>query len=125
MKISLQEQVALVGESGCGKSTVVSLLLRFYDCNKGSILIDGTDITKIDLAHLRKAIGLIMQEPVLFNSSIKDNILYGNSKATSSELLEAAQAANVMEFIDKQIPEDEDSSQESSEDDTLDLPGGF
>lgn len=77
LKIKPNETVALVGESGCGKSTIVSLILRFYDINDGQILIDGVDIRDYNLADLRKAMGLVMQEPTLFNYSIQENILYG------------------------------------------------
>jgi len=70
MKISRNETVALVGESGCGKSTTVALLLRFYDVNEGRILVDGVDIREWDITSLRKAMGLVMQEPTLFNYTI-------------------------------------------------------
>ena len=100
MRISAQETVALVGESGCGKSTCVALLLRFYDVDEGRILLDGTDIREYDVSDLRKAMGLVMQEPTLFNYTIAENILYGNSNAYNSEVLEAARAANALEFIE-------------------------
>ena len=70
MKINRNETVALVGESGCGKSTIVSLILRFYDVNEGSILVDGVNVRDWNLVSLRKAMGLVMQEPTLFNYSI-------------------------------------------------------
>jgi ABC-type multidrug transport system fused ATPase/permease subunit len=79
MKIRPNETVALVGESGCGKSTIVSLVLRFYDVNEGRILVDGVDVREYDLADLRKAMGLVQQEPLLFNYSIQENVLYGDS----------------------------------------------
>ena len=78
MKINAKETVALVGESGCGKSTIVSLLMRFYDANIGDILIDGVNIRDYNLQSLRRHLGLVMQEPTLFNYSIEENILYGN-----------------------------------------------
>ena len=65
--------MALVGESGCGKSTTVSLILRFYDVNEGRILIDGVDVRDYDIPSLRKVMGLVMQEPTLFNYSILEN----------------------------------------------------
>ena len=102
MRIHAKETVALVGESGCGKSTIVSLLLRFYDVNEGSILIDGVDIKAYNLAELRKNMGLVMQEPTLFNYSITENILYGALHSSNSQLLEAAEVANAMEFIQSQ-----------------------
>ena len=100
MKINAKETVALVGESGCGKSTIVSLLLRFYDINSGKILIDGVDIKDYNLNDLRKNMGLVMQEPTLFNYTITENILYGAMNASNSQIKEAAEIANAMEFID-------------------------
>ena len=102
MKIHGNERIALVGESGCGKSTVVCLLLRFYDVNEGRILIDGIDIREYDLQELRRAMGLVMQEPTLFNYSISENILYGNMNSTNQEIFEAANVSNALEFIDSQ-----------------------
>ena len=100
LKIYPNQTVALVGESGCGKSTIVSLLLRFYDVNEGWILLDGVDIREYDLRYLRKAMGLVMQEPILFNYSISENIMYGNKEAKNSDIKEAATIANALEFID-------------------------
>ncbi|CDW80084.1 abc transporter family protein [Stylonychia lemnae] len=102
LKIRPNETVALVGESGCGKSTTVSLLLRFYDPDLGSITIDGIDIKQYNLRSLRQTMGLVMQEPTLFNYSIQENILYGNLSAKNSEIREAAQVANALEFIESQ-----------------------
>ncbi len=102
LKINKNETIALVGESGCGKSTIVSLILRFYDVNHGSITIDGVDIRDYNLKQLRHAMSLVMQEPTLFNYSIMDNILYGEMGASNSEILEAAKIANAMEFISSQ-----------------------
>jgi ABC-type multidrug transport system fused ATPase/permease subunit len=68
----------LVGASGCGKSTITNLLLRFYDVENGNILIDGVDIKDYNIKRLRQEIGYVMQEPILFNQSIKENIRYGN-----------------------------------------------
>jgi ABC-type multidrug transport system fused ATPase/permease subunit len=84
MKILPNETVALVGESGCGKSTTVSLIMRFYDVNEGRILIDGVDVRDWDIISLRKAMGLVMQEPTLFNYTIYENVLYGESSAMNS-----------------------------------------
>ena len=72
--IPFSKKVAFVGPSGCGKSTCIQLLLRFYDPVDGEILIDGVDIKKYDLRHLRQSIGVVSQEPVLFNGTIEDNI---------------------------------------------------
>eukprot|EP00347_Sterkiella_histriomuscorum_P022139 403331544 len=113
MKINAKETVALVGESGCGKSTTVSLIFRFYDVNHGQILIDGVDIKEYNLQDLRRAMGLVMQEPILFNYTIMENILYGNSTATNKEIYESANIANAMEFIEsKQIINTFDDSAE-------------
>ena len=101
MKINANETVALVGESGCGKSTIVALLLRFYDIDHGRILIDGKDIKSFNVNHLRRHMGLVMQEPTLFNYTFAENILYGQSNALNSEILEAAKAANALEFIEQ------------------------
>ncbi len=73
-----------MGESGCGKSTIVSLILRFYDVNEGRILIDGVDIKSYNIADFRKNMGLVMQEPTLFNYTITENILYGALHATNT-----------------------------------------
>lgn len=78
LKIEPNEIVALVGESGCGKSTFVQLVLRFYDVNDGQILIDGVDIREYNLHSLRSVMGFVQQEPTLFNYNIQENILYGN-----------------------------------------------
>jgi ATP-binding cassette, subfamily B (MDR/TAP), member 1 len=76
-EIPATTKIALVGASGCGKSTITNLLLRFYDIENGNILIDGVDIKDYNIKKLRQEIGYVMQEPILFNQSIKDNILYG------------------------------------------------
>ena len=99
MKINIHETVALVGESGCGKSTVVQLLLRFYDVDHGKILLDGVDIREYNVADLRRVMGLVQQEPILFNYTIAENILYGKSEAYNTEVIESAKVANAMEFI--------------------------
>jgi ATP-binding cassette subfamily B (MDR/TAP) protein 1 len=90
LTIKPNETVALVGESGCGKSTLVSLLLRFYDPDSGDILIDGVNIKEYSISSLRNLMGLVMQEPTLFNYTISENILYGKLEAKNSEIIEAA-----------------------------------
>eukprot|EP00347_Sterkiella_histriomuscorum_P015933 403355132 len=113
MKIKARETVALVGESGCGKSTTVSLILRFYDVNHGQILIDGVDIKEYNLKDLRRAMGLVMQEPTLFNYTIMENVLYGNPAASNKDIYESAKIANALEFIEsKQITNTFDDSAE-------------
>jgi len=94
------ESVALVGESGCGKSTFINLLMRFYDPEYGKVLLDGVDIREFNLHSLRQAISLVMQEPVVFNYSLLENILYGKADATNNEVYEAAEIANCLEFIE-------------------------
>ena len=101
LTINKATSVGLVGESGWGKSTISQLLLRFYDCQRGEILIGGIPIQKFTLKSLRSAFGFIQQEPLIFDRSILDNILYGKSHATADEVSKAAQISNSAEFIDK------------------------
>jgi len=101
LKINPNEYIALVGESGCGKSTFVNLLMRFYDVDFGEITIDGVSIKKYNLHSLRLKISLVMQEPSIFNYSILENILYGKLNATNSEVVHATEIANCKEFIEK------------------------
>ena len=84
LTINPNESVAMVGESGSGKSTLVNLLLRFYDPDFGEVLIDGVNVKLYNLKQLRKRMGLVMQEPTLFNYTISENILYGHDQATNS-----------------------------------------
>jgi ATP-binding cassette subfamily B protein len=93
--------VALVGPSGSGKSTVAQLLTRFYDPNSGRVLLDGRDLTGLDGRTLRRQIGVVAQEPMLFATSIADNIRYGNPDATDEQVRSAARAANAEGFIDQ------------------------
>jgi len=93
--------VALVGSSGAGKSTVLDLLPRFYNVNGGAILIDGKDIRQFDLATLRHLFGIVAQETVLFNDTIYNNIAYSRPGAPRNEIMEAARAANALEFIER------------------------
>ncbi|KAJ8445541.1 hypothetical protein Cgig2_012429 [Carnegiea gigantea] len=92
---------ALVGQSGSGKSTVISLIERFYDPHSGGVLIDGINLKEFQLRWIRQKIGLVSQEPVLFASSIRDNIAYGKDDATIEEIRAAAELANAAKFIDK------------------------
>ncbi|XP_048407773.1 ATP-dependent translocase ABCB1-like isoform X2 [Stegostoma tigrinum] len=105
-KVGKAQTLALVGSSGCGKSTSVQLIERFYDPLKGEVFLDGTDIKNINIQWLRSQIGIVSQEPVLFNCSIAENIAYGdNSRTVSQEEIEkAAKAANAHSFID-QLPD--------------------
>lgn len=95
------EVVALVGPSGAGKSTVATLVPRFYDPTRGRITLDGKDLVRIDPQALRRQIGAVMQEPVLFAESIADNIRYGRPDAGDKEVREAARAANAASFIEE------------------------
>lgn len=100
LKIDPGETVAVVGASGAGKTSLINLLLRFFDPQKGSVLIDGIDIKRLGLHTLRGAIGLVEQSPVLFKSSIFDNIAYSNSGATAEQVTHAARIANIADFIE-------------------------
>ncbi|NUF26579.1 lipid A export permease/ATP-binding protein MsbA [Gilliamella sp. ESL0254] len=101
-KIKKGETVALVGRSGAGKSTIASLIPRFYDVQKGKILLDGVDIKDYTLASLRKQIGYVSQKVHLFNGTIADNITYGaKNQYTREDIINAAKQANAMEFIEK------------------------
>jgi ATP-binding cassette, subfamily B, bacterial MsbA len=91
--------VALVGQSGSGKSTIANLLTRFYDVNEGAITIDGIDIKDMKLESLRGLMGLVTQDSILFNDTIKNNILLGKENATDEEVLEALKIANAYEFV--------------------------
>ncbi|XP_039599119.1 ATP-dependent translocase ABCB1-like [Polypterus senegalus] len=102
VKVSKGQTLALVGSSGCGKSTTVQLLERFYDPINGHVLVDGNDITSLNLVWLRSQIGIVSQEPILFDTSIAENIRYGdNSRSvTQEEIEEAAKKANIHNFIE-------------------------
>lgn len=99
VKIYANEMVGLVGRSGAGKSTIINLICRLYDVNKGEILIDGIDIRKIRYSDLRNQIGVVLQETFLFNGTIFDNIAYAKPDAAKEEVIEASIAANAHEFI--------------------------
>jgi ABC-type multidrug transport system fused ATPase/permease subunit len=93
------EKVALVGPSGSGKSTIVSLIPRFYDVNDGRVKIDGQDVRSLKVKSLRHHIAMVLQDPILFSGSIRENILYGDPTATDAEVIEAAKDAGAYEFI--------------------------
>ena len=96
------QTLALVGPSGCGKSTVVSLIERFYDPLGGMLTLDGVDLRDLNLQWLRSQIGIVSQEPVLFDATIAENIRYGAlfRNVSDDEVIEAAKAANIHEFIE-------------------------
>jgi ATP-binding cassette subfamily B multidrug efflux pump len=93
------QKVAIVGPTGAGKTTIVKLLMRFYDINKGSITIDGHDIRDFDRNTLRSMFGMVLQDTWLYNASIMENIRYGRLTATDEEVIAAAKAAHVDDFI--------------------------
>ncbi|XP_078435411.1 ABC transporter B family member 11-like isoform X2 [Wolffia australiana] len=100
LAIGAGKTVALVGESGCGKSTAISLLQRFYDPDAGQIFLDGEDLRNYQLAWLRKQMGLVGQEPVLFSGTIRENIAYGKEgQASEAEIISAAEASNAHKFV--------------------------
>lgn len=94
------QTIALVGSSGAGKSTIASLLLRFYDVQQGEIRIDGTPISEMDVAHLRANMAIVPQEVILFGGTIYENILYGSPTASREQVVEAARQANALSFIE-------------------------
>jgi ATP-binding cassette subfamily B protein len=93
------EMIGLVGKSGAGKSTTINLICRFYEPDAGTIRIDGRDYRDIALQDMRRQIGIVLQEPFLFNGTIAENIAYGKPGATFEEIVEAAKAANAHHFI--------------------------
>ncbi len=103
LEIPKGKTVALVGQSGSGKSTIANLLTRFYDVNEGTITIDGMDIKSITMHSLRNLMGLVTQDSILFNDTIKKNILLGKQNATDDEIIEALKIANAYEFV-KDLP---------------------
>lgn len=97
------QTVALVGQSGSGKSTIANLITRFYDVNEGSIKIDGTDIRQIKKASLRNLMGLVTQDSILFNDTIRNNVSLGKDHATDEEIIDSLKIANAWEFV-KDLP---------------------
>jgi ATP-binding cassette subfamily B protein len=104
LTVDAGDYMALVGSSGVGKTTMCSLIPRFYEVSEGSITIDGKDIRDISLRSLRKNIGIVQQEVYLFAGTVMDNIQYGNVEATEKEVMEAAKNANAHDFI-MELPE--------------------
>jgi len=102
-KIKPGQKVAIVGPTGAGKSTIVKLLMRFYDVNEGAILVDGHDIKDFNRGELRQMFGMVLQDTWLFNGTIRENIRYGNLNATDEQVKEAAKAAHAHHFI-KTLP---------------------
>ena len=104
LSVKVGEVIALVGMSGAGKTSLVNLLPRFYDVEEGQILFDGTDIRKVTLKSLRDQIGLVTQQTILFNDTVRNNIAYGSLGRSDQEIIEAAKAANAHDFI-MRLPE--------------------
>jgi ATP-binding cassette subfamily B protein len=99
-KIKPKEKIALVGKSGAGKTTIITLLLRFYDVVSGGIYINGQNIKDFKKEELRSLFGTVPQDPIMFNETIKYNVCYGKSEATMAELIMACKLANIYNFID-------------------------
>ena len=95
------QRIAIVGPTGCGKSTIINLLMRFYDVNKGGIKVSGRDIRKVTRKSFRQFYGMVLQESWLYNASVKDNVAYGKKDATMDEIIEACKLANAHAFIEK------------------------
>jgi len=108
LRVRQGEVLAIVGASGAGKSTLVNLIPRFYEVTSGAIFIDGTDIRRYSLPSLRAQIGIVTQETILFNDTVRNNVAYGNTNATPEELGAAARAAFAHEFVEK-LPEGYDT----------------
>ena len=108
LKIQPGEKIALVGHTGSGKSTLIKLLLRFYDINSGNINVDGYRIGDLKISYLREQIGMVSQDPYLFNGTVAENILYGNVEASRDEMVKSALAANAANFI-KNLPQGYDT----------------
>lgn len=99
LEVQPGEIVALLGKTGSGKSTLVNLLMRFYDASEGSVKIDGIDVRDVNIKSLRRQIGMVLQESTLFSATIAENIAYGNTAATEARIIEVAKAANAHPFI--------------------------
>ncbi len=93
--------VALIGPTGCGKTTLASLVPRFYDPERGTVQLDGVDLRELSLHELRRSIGIVDQEPYLFSATIADNLRFGNPDATDDKIWAAIDAAQAREFVDK------------------------
>ncbi len=109
LEVPKGKTVALVGQSGSGKSTITNLVTRFYDVNKGAIKIDGIPIKQLSKKSLRHLMGLVTQDSILFNDTVRNNIALGKENATEAEIMEAAKIANAHEFID-QLPKGYDTN---------------
>jgi len=118
--IEAGQKTAIVGISGSGKSTIIQLIERFYDVDAGEILIDGVNIKEYDVAHLRKSMGYVPQEPVLFDTTIEENVKYGRDSTKREEVEEACRIANAYDFVMK----DEEKAHEEAAQDEKKAEGG-
>ena len=101
LEVKQGQRVAIVGPTGCGKSTIINLLMRFYDVNDGSIKVSGKDLRKVTRKSFRQFYGMVLQESWLYNASVKDNVAYGKPDASLDEIIEACKLANAHAFIEK------------------------
>ena len=101
LEVKQGQRVAIVGPTGCGKSTIINLLMRFYDVNSGSIKVSGKDIRKVKRGSFRQFYGMVLQESWLYNASVKDNVAYGKPNASMDEIVQACKLANAHQFIEK------------------------
>ncbi len=101
LEVKKGQRIAIVGPTGCGKSTIINLLMRFYDVNDGSIKVSGRDIRKVKRNSFRQFYGMVLQESWLYNASIKDNVAYGKPNATMDQIIEACKLVNAHQFIEK------------------------
>ena len=99
LRVPPGQTVALVGPTGAGKSTIISLIARFYDVTEGRILIDGRDLRDLDQESYRRHLGLVLQDPFLFSGTVRENIAYGNLDASQAEIEAAARTVGAHEFI--------------------------
>eukprot|EP01022_Parablepharisma_sp_SALTPOND_P020295 TRINITY_DN364_c1_g1_i1.p1 TRINITY_DN364_c1_g1~~TRINITY_DN364_c1_g1_i1.p1 ORF type:complete len:1324 (+),score=185.08 TRINITY_DN364_c1_g1_i1:6701-10672(+) len=119
------QKVAIVGISGSGKSTLIQLLERFYDVNSGQILIDGVDVKEYSLNDLRKSMGFVPQDPVLFDTTIEENVKYNYEEATKEDVVEACKIADAMEFINRDSKEGREEVRNLPGELVIDLNTGF
>ncbi|MFW6238708.1 MAG: ABC transporter ATP-binding protein, partial [Halanaerobiales bacterium] len=108
-KADVNQTIALVGPSGAGKTTIVRLIPRLYEAQKGDILIDGINIADYDIKQLRNSVAMVMQEDFLFSTSVAENIAYGKPEATQEEIRECARKANAHQFIVEDLEEGYDT----------------
>jgi ATP-binding cassette subfamily B (MDR/TAP) protein 1 len=99
LEVKVGTSVGVVGKSGGGKSTVIGLIQRFYDVERGSVRVDGVDIRELDIQWYRRHTALVSQEPVIYAGTIRDNILFGKLDASENEVVDVARAANAHDFI--------------------------